>query len=148
MPRSSTNSSDKVDSLEEYPTLPILTRAQRRRFIEEQQRIIRKLIRYFHSDQTIHYTLFGMPKIVHDDALGDILRVEHIIYEIIYDQRSWNIFVFYSRDLPEGTFTRFRGEQDNIPEGPPQFDSDGHEILTDEEFSYSDGEETNTDEKS
>ncbi len=72
MPRSSTNSSDEDDSSEEgYPTLPILTQVQRRRFIKEQQRIIRKLIRDFYSDQTVHYTLFDTPKIVHDDALGD-----------------------------------------------------------------------------
>jgi len=68
--------------------------------------------------------------------------------KIIYDQRSRNIFVFYSRDLPKATFTRLQGERVDIPEGPPQFDSDGHEILTDEEFLHSDGEENNTDEES
>ena len=135
MPRSLTNYSDKDESPEEgHPVLPILTKAQRLRFMEKQQRIIRKLIRDFSPDQTVHYTLFDMPKIVHNNALGDILRVQHIIYEIIYDQRSWNIFVFYSRDLPEGTFTRLRGERDDIPEGPPQYDSDGNEIHTDNEF--------------
>ena len=149
MPRSSTHYSDEDESPEEgYPALPILTRAQRLRFMEKQQRIIRKLIRDFSPDQTVHYTLFDTPKIVHDDTLGDILRVQYIIYEIIYDQRSRNIFVFYSRDLPEPTITRLQGERDDIPEGPPQFDSDGHEILTDEEFSHSDGEENNTDEES
>jgi hypothetical protein len=155
MPRcASTNSLDKDDSSEEgNPTLPILTRAQCRRFIEEQQRIIRKLIRDSYPDRIVHYTIFDTPKIVHDDALEDILRVQHIIYEniiyeIIFDQRSPNIFVFYSRDLPEGTFTRFRGERDDIPEGPPQLDSEGHEILTDKEFSYLDGEEINTDKES
>ena len=147
--RTSTNSSDEDDSSEEgNPTLPILTRAQRRRFIEEQQRIIRKLIRDSYPEQVVHYTIFDTPKIVHDDALEDILRVQHIIYEIIFDQRSRNIFVFYSRDLPEGSFTRFRGERDDIPEGPPNLYSEGHEILTDEEFSYSDGEVINIDEES
>jgi hypothetical protein len=47
-----------------------------------------------------------------------------------------------------GTFTRVRGEWDNIPEGPPNFDSEGHEILTDKDFSYSDGEDIHTDEES
>ncbi len=75
-----------------------------------------------------------MPKIVYDEALEDILRVQKLIYEILFDQRSRTTFVFYSRDLPERTFTRFRGERDDIPEGPPQYDLDGHEILTDEEF--------------
>jgi hypothetical protein len=59
--------------------------------------------------------------------------VQHVIYEIIFDQRG-SAYVFYSRDLPEETFTCLRGERDDIPEGPPQYDSDGHEILTDEEF--------------
>ena len=111
----------------------ILTRSLHRRFIEEQKEIIRKLIRDFYPEREVFYTFFDMPKIVHDDALEDILRVQHINYEIIFDQRSRNIFVFYSRDLPEGTFTRLRGERDDIPEGPPQYDSDGNEIHTDEE---------------
>ena len=132
--RTSTNSSDEDDSSEEgITTLPILTRVQRRRFIEKQQRIIRKLIRDFAPDRVVFYTTFDTPQIVHDDTLEDILRVQHIIYEIIFDQRDRNTFVFYSRDLPEGTFTRFRGERDDIPEGPPNLDSEGHEILTDKE---------------
>ncbi len=145
--RTSTTSLDEDNSSKEgNPTLPILTRAQSRRFIEEQQRIIRKLIRDSYPDRIVHYTIFYTPKIVHDDALEDILRVQHIIYEIIFDQRSRNIFVFYSRDLPKGTFTCFQGERDDIPEGPPNLDSEGHEILTDKDFSYSDGEEINTEE--
>ncbi len=89
-----------------------------------------------------------MPQIVHDDTLEDILIVQHVIYEIIFDQRDRNIFVFYSRDLLKGTFTRVWGEQDDTPEGPPNLDSEGHEILTDEEFPYSVGEDINTDEES
>ncbi len=146
--RASSHSSDEDDSSEEgNPHLPILTRAQRQRFIEEQQKIIRKLIRNSYSDRIVHYTIFDTLG-VHDNALEDILGVQNVIYEIIFEQTSRTTFVFYSRDLPEGTFTHFPGEQDNIPEGPPNFDSDGHEILTDEEFSSSDGVETNTDEAS
>ena len=133
--RTSTNSLDEDDSSEEgNPTLPILTRAQCRQFIEEQQGIFRKLIRDFYPEQVVFYTIFHTPKIVYDDALEDILGVQHIIYEIIFDQRSRINFVFYSQDLPKGTFTRFRGERDNIPEGPPQNDSDGVEMNTDEEL--------------
>jgi hypothetical protein len=143
------NSSDEDNSSKEgILTLPILTRAQRRRFIEKQQRILRKLIRDLAPDRVVFYTLFDTPQIVHNDTLEDILIVQHVIYEIIFDQRDRNTFVFYSRDLPEGTFTRVRGERDDIPEGPPNFDSEGHEILTDEDFSYSDGEDINTDEES
>ncbi len=88
-----------------------------------------------------------MPQIVQDDTLEDILEVQKVNYEIIFEQTSRTIFVFYSRDLPGGTFTRVRGERDDIPEGPPNFDCDGHEIITDEEFSYSDNVEINTDEE-
>jgi len=37
------------------------------------------------------------------------------------------------RLLPDGTFILLGGERDDIPEGPPQYDSDGNEIDTDEE---------------
>jgi hypothetical protein len=109
MPRStSTNSSDKDDLSEEgIPTLPILTRPQHRRFIEEQRIIISALIEDYSLERVVFYTTFDTPKIILDVALEDILGVEEIIYEIIFDQKVRNIYVFYIRDLPEGTFTRF-----------------------------------------
>ena len=110
----------------------ILTRSLHRRFIEEQKEIIRKLIRDFSPEREVFYTFFDTPKIVHEDALEDILVFKEVIYEIIFDQRGTD-FLFYIRDLPEGTFTRLRGERDDIPEGPPQYDSDGNEIYIDEE---------------
>jgi hypothetical protein len=132
--RTSTNSSDEDDLSEEgIPTLPILTRAQHRRFIEEQRTIISKLIRDFSSDREVFYTILDTPKIVPEDALEDIMGVQHVTYENIFDQRG-TVYVFYIRNLPEGTFTRLRGERDDIPEGPPQYDSDGNEIHTDKEF--------------
>ncbi len=147
--RTSTISSDEDDSSEEGITsLPILTQAQRRRFIEKQQRIIRKLIRDFAPDRVVFYTSFDTPQIIQDDTLEDILGVQKVIYEIIFEQTSRTIFGSYSRDLPEGTFTQVRGGRDDIPEGPPNFDSDSHEIITDEEFSYSVDVEINTDEES
>ena len=78
------------------------------------------------------YTFFDTPKIIHEDALEDILVFKEVIYEIIFDQRDTD-FLFYIRNLPKGTFTRLRGERDDIPEGPPQYDSDGHKFYTDEE---------------
>ena len=133
MPRSLTNYSDEDDLSEEgIPTLPILTRAQHRRFIEEQRTIISTLIRDFSPDREVFYAIFDTPKIVHKDALEDILVFKEVIYEIIFDQRGTD-FLFYIRDLPEGTFTRLRGERDDIPEGPPQYNSDGNEIHTDKE---------------
>jgi hypothetical protein len=134
MPSTSTYSSDKDDLSEvSIPTLPILTRAQQRRFIDEQNNIIRTLISESFSEQVVYYTCFDSST-VHDDALESILEVQSVIREIIFDQRSRTVFVFYSRLLPDGTFILLRGERDDIPEGPPQYDSDGNEIDTDEEF--------------
>ena len=122
--RTSTNSSGDNELLEEgTPTLPTLTRAQLRQFIVEQRIIISALIEDYSLERAVFYTTVDTPTIVHNDVLGDILGV---------DQESQNIFVFYTRDLPEGTFTRVRGERNNIPEGPPQYNSDGV-INTDKE---------------
>jgi hypothetical protein len=132
MPSNSTYSSDEDDLSEvSIPTLPILTRAQQRRFIDEQKKIIRTLISESFSEQVVYYTCFGSST-VHDDALESLLGVQSVIREIIFDQRSRTAFVFYSRLLPDGAFILLRGERDNIPEGPPQYDSDGNEIDTDE----------------
>jgi len=134
MPSTSTYSSDRDDHLEvSIPTLPILTLAQQRRFIDEQKKIIRTLISKSFPEQVVYYTCFGSST-VHDDALESILGVQSVIREIIFDQRSRTVFKFYSRLLPNGTFILLRGERDDIPEGPPQYDSDGNEIDTDEEF--------------
>ena len=85
--RTSTNSSDEDDLSEEgIPTLPILTRAQRWRFIEEQPTIIRALIRGSYLEREVFYTFFATSKIVYNDTLDDILGVQHVIYEIIFDQ--------------------------------------------------------------
>ena len=108
--RTSTNSSDKDDLLEEgILTLPILTRAQHRRFIEEQREIIRTLISDSSPEQEVCYTIFDMPKIVYNDTLEDILGVQHIIYEIIFNNRR-TIYVFFIQNIPKGTFTRLQGE--------------------------------------
>ena len=133
MPSTSTYSSDEDDHLEvSISTLPILTRAQQWRFINEQEKIIRTLISESFSEQVVYYTCFGSST-VHDDALESILGVQSVIREIIFDQRSSTVFVFYSRLLPDGTFILLRGERDDIPEGPPQYDSDGNKIETEEE---------------
>ena len=130
----STYSLDEDDLSEvSIPTLPILTRAQQRRFINEQKKIIRTLISESYSEQVVYYTCFGSST-VHNDALESILGVQSVIREIIFDQRSRTVFEFYSRLLPDGAFILLRGERDDIPEGPPQYDSDGNEIDTDEEF--------------
>jgi len=132
MPSISTYSSDEDDLSEiSTPTLPILTRAQQRRYIDEQKKIIRTLISESSSEQVVYYTCFGSST-VHDDALESLLGVQSVVREIIFDQSSRTEFVFYSRLLPDGTFILLQGERDDIPDGPPQYDSDGNEIDSDE----------------
>jgi len=107
MPRSiSSYHSDEDSSLEVgIPHLPILTRAQHRRFLEDQKRIIRHIIRTYSSDRTVFYTLFNTPG-VFDAELEELLGVQKVIYEIIFDQTSWTTFAYYSRDILHSTFTR------------------------------------------
>jgi hypothetical protein len=60
------NSLDEEDLSEEgILTLPILTRAQHRRLIEEQRTIIRTLIRDFSPEHEVFYTFFDTPQIIH-----------------------------------------------------------------------------------
>ena len=123
--------------------MPTLTWAQLRGFISEQRTIISALIEDYSPDCVIYYTTSDSPEIVHNNKLEDILGVKVIIYEIIFDQESLNIFVFYIRELPDGIFTRCRGERDNISDGPPRYDLDGNSIRTDEESDIYTDEESN-----
>ena len=83
-----------------------------------------------------------------DGELEDLLVVPTVIYEIIVDQTNRTTFSYYSRDIPHSTFTRVRGERSNIPEGPPNYDSDGNEIISEEDFFSWDEVDTNSDEGS
>ncbi len=69
-----------------------------------------------------------------DVKLEELLGFQKVIYEIIFDQTSRTTLVFYSRDISHGTFTRVCGERSDIPEGPPNSDSDGNEIISEEDF--------------
>ena len=147
MPRSiSSSHSDKDSSVEVgTPFLPILTRLQRRRFLEDQKRIKRHIIRSYATDRTVFYTSFNTPG-VFDAELEELLGETTVIYEIIFDQTSRTIFSYFRRYLPHSTFTRVRGERSNIPEGPPDYDSDSNEIIF--EADYFSWEEVDTDEES
>jgi len=113
---------------------------QRRRFLEDQQKIIRHIIRTFSSDRTVFYTLFDTPG-VFDVKLEELLGVQKVMYEIIFDQTSRTTFA-------HSTFTRVRGERSDIPEGPPNYDGDCNEIISEEDFFSWDKVDTNTDEES
>ena len=83
-----------------------------------------------------------------DAELEELLRENKVIYDIIFDQTSRTIFSYYRWDIPHSTFTRVRGERSDIPEGPPNYDSDGKEIISEEDFFSWDEVDTNTDEES
>ncbi len=80
--------------------------------------------------------------------LEELLGVQKEIYEIIFDQTSRTTLAYYSQDIPHSTFTRVRGERSDIPEGPPNYDSDGNKILSEEDFFSWDEVEINTDKES
>jgi hypothetical protein len=131
--RTSTSSSDDDTLSEEsIPTLPILTRLQQRRFIQEQQTVIESLIRDFLPYHQVLYTLFDYPRDVQDGALEEIMCVQKVFNEIIFDQRR-SVWIYYTRTVPEGTFLLRRGMRGDIPEGPPNYDSDGNEVRSDKE---------------
>ncbi len=48
----------------------------------------------------------------------DILELEDLIYEIIFDQERQELYNSYVRIFPRGTFARIREHQWDIPEGP------------------------------
>jgi len=98
-------------------------------------------------DRTVFYTLFDTPG-VFDAELEELLGVHKVIYEIIFDQTSRTTFSYYSRDIPHSTFTRVQGERSDIPEGPPNYDSDGNKIISEADFFSWDEVDTNTDEES
>ena len=108
---------DDISEVSIPPHLPILTRAQHRRFIEEQQKILQKLIRKYSPDRQTFYTLFDSLR-VNDGDLEELLGVQQVINEIIFDQESRTTFVFYSRgilqDIPQVTFTSPKGRPTSI----------------------------------
>jgi len=79
-----------------------------------------------------------------DVELEELLGVQKVIYEIIFDQTSRTTFVYYSRDIPHSTFTWVRGERSDIPEAPPNYNSNGNEIISEEDFFSWDEVEINT----
>ena len=131
--RTSTRSTDDSTLSEEStPALPILTRSQQRRFIQEQRTVIESLMRDFSPDQQVYYTLYDSPRDVQDDALEEIMGVQKVINEIIFDRRR-SLWIYFTRTVPEGTFSLRQGMRGDIPEDPPNYDSDGNEVGSDEE---------------
>jgi len=72
------------------------------------------------------------------DFAEDLLKKSHIILKLAFrlagDTYAYGV-VFHNGETKweEIEVTSNFWQQDDIPEGPPQYDSDGNEIHTDEE---------------
>ncbi len=97
---------DAAEKAEDDP-FPVLTCEERRRFIDIQRIIIRTLISEFWLERGVYYIPFNRPfEHVYKAVLGDILELEDLIFEIIFDQERRELYNSYVRIFPRGTFAR------------------------------------------
>jgi hypothetical protein len=102
------NDADAADKTKVDP-FPVLTCEERRRFIDIQRIIIRTLFSEFWLERGVYYSTFNRPFYrVYEAALGDILELDELIYEIIYDRERRELYNSYVRIFPRGTFTNIR----------------------------------------
>jgi hypothetical protein len=103
------NKDDKLS--EEIDPFPVLSCEERSRYIEKQWVLIRSLIREFGPEREVHYTTFNPPfGFVYEGALADILELDLVIYEIIYEQEKREVYYFYVRNFPGGTMIPVRAD--------------------------------------
>ena len=108
---------DAAEKAEDDP-FPVLTCEERRRFLDIQRIIIQTLISEFWLERGVYYTTFNRPfERVYEAALGDILELSDLIYEIIFDRERQELYNSYVRNFPRGTFTRVHKHRWDIPEG-------------------------------
>jgi hypothetical protein len=80
--------------LEEVDPFPVLSCEERSRYIEKQRVLIRSLIREFWLEREVHYSTFNPPfGFVYEGALADILELDLVIYEIIYEREKCLLFL-------------------------------------------------------
>jgi hypothetical protein len=109
---------DAAEKAKDDP-FPVLTCEERHRFIDIQRIIIRTLISEFWLERGVYYTTFNCPfERVYQATLRDILELEDLIFEIIFDQERRQLYNSYVRIFPRGTFTRIRKHRSDILEGP------------------------------
>ncbi len=112
------NDADAADKADDDP-FPVLTCEERRWFLDIQRIIIRTLISEFWLEREVYYTTFNRPfGRVYEAALVDILELEDLIYEIIFDRERRELYNSDVRIFPRGTFARIHEHRWDIPEGP------------------------------
>jgi hypothetical protein len=119
------NANDAVaaDKAEVDPFL-VLSCEERSRYIEKQRVLIRKLIQEFGMEREVHHTTFNPPfGFVYEGALADLLVLDLVIYEIIYERKRRELYLFYARNFPGGTMIPVRASQYDMEEGPSSDDN-------------------------
>jgi hypothetical protein len=96
---------------------PVLSCKERSRYIEKQRVLIRSLIVEFGLEREVHYTNFNPPfGLVYEGALVDILELDLVIYEIIYERKKREVYYFYVQNFPGGTMIPVRANRYDMAE--------------------------------
>ena len=108
--------------------IPVLSFEERIRYIEKQRIAIRSLIEEFGLERVVHYTIYNRPfGFVYEGALKDLLVLDLVIYEIIYERERRELYLFYARVRETGTMIPVRAERDDMEEGPSSDDDDNED---------------------
>ena len=113
---------------EEVNPFPVLSCEERIRYIEKQRIAIRSLIEEFGLEREVHYTIYNRPfGFVYEGALKDLLVLDLVIYEIIYERERRELYLFYARVRETGTMIPVRAERYDMEEGPSSDDDDNED---------------------
>ncbi len=99
-------------NVDEVKPFPVLSCEERIRYIEKQRIAIRSLIEELGLEREVHYTIYNHPfGFVYEGALKDLLVLDLVIYEIIYERKWRELYLFYARNRPGGTMIPVRAER-------------------------------------
>jgi hypothetical protein len=119
-----TNKDNKLS--EEVDPFLVLSCEERSQYlyIKKQRVLIRNRIQEFGLERVVHYTTFSPPLgFVYECALVDLLELDLIIYEIIYEREKRDVYYSYVRNFPGGTMI-LCADQYNMAEGPSSDDDE------------------------
>jgi hypothetical protein len=112
-------------NVEDVNPFPVLSCEECIRYIEKQRIAIRSLIEEFGLEREVQYTTFNPPfGFVYEGALKDLLVLDLVIYEIIYERERRELYLFYARNRPGGTMIPVCASQYDMEEGPSSDDND------------------------
>jgi hypothetical protein len=93
--------------------------------LKKQRIAIRSLIEEFGLEREVHYTIYNRPfGFIYEGALKDLLVLDIVIYEIIYERERWELYLFYAQNRPGGTMIPVRAERYDMEEGLSSDDDD------------------------